>query len=77
MNRTELAEVSAVKDGKVYVLAFEISQASSIPIILPAYLAKLLYPEKFQDFDLDAYMKEYLEEYQGIPYQGTYYYPPL
>ncbi len=77
MNRTELAEVKAVKNGNVYVLTFEISQASSIPVILPAYLAKLLYPEKFQDFDLDAYMKEYLEEYHGIPSQGVYYYHPL
>jgi len=77
VDRPELAEVKAVKDGKVYALTFEINQASSIPVILPTYLAKLLYPEEFKDLDLEAYMKEYLEEYQGIPYQGIYIFPPL
>jgi len=31
----------------------------------------------FKDLDPDAVLKEYLEKYQGLPYQGAYIYPKL
>jgi len=39
------------------------------------YLAKILYPEKFANFDPDAILKEYLDTYLGIKWQGVYVYP--
>jgi iron complex transport system substrate-binding protein len=76
MKRTELAKVTAVKNGDVYVLGDEVSGSEANPLAV-CYLAKLLYPNEFRDLDLDAFLKEFLEEYMGIPYQGIYIYPPL
>jgi iron complex transport system substrate-binding protein len=39
------------------------------------FLARALYPEKFQDLDPLAFYKEYLERFQGLEYQGVYFYP--
>jgi iron complex transport system substrate-binding protein len=74
MNRPELATVTAVKNGDVYAITWGIAGGKG-KIFGPVYVAKCLYPEKFEDLEPNDYMKEYLEEWQGIPYQGVYIYP--
>jgi len=74
MNRPELAIVTAVKNGDVYAITWGIAGGKG-KIFGPVYVAKCLYPEKFEDLEPNDYMKEYLEEWQGIPYQGVYIYP--
>ena len=85
MNRPEFDQVTAVKEGKVYILP-----ASFFPIyggapchffIGIAYMAKLFHPELFEDLDPEAIHQEYLTEFQRIDYnvyeQGVFVYPPF
>jgi iron complex transport system substrate-binding protein len=75
MNRPELAKVTAVKNGDVYALSYTIiGEGGKYPAGV-CNLAKILYPDKFEDLDPNAILKEYLEKYQGLPYQGVYIYP--
>ena len=74
LNRPELALVTAVENGDVYAISWGIAGGKG-KIFGPVYIAKCLYPEKFEDLEPNDYMKEYLEEWQGIPYQGVYIYP--
>jgi iron complex transport system substrate-binding protein len=76
MNRPELANVNAVKNDTVYLLAVDICDRSSNSLGV-AYLAKWFHPELFDDLDPEAIHREYLERFQGMPYQGVYVYPPL
>ncbi len=40
-----------------------------------AYMAKWFHPELFGDLDPQAMHEEYLERFQGVPYQGIYAHP--
>ena len=74
MSRPELANVAAVKNGKVYIIASEI-YANARFVVGIAYMAKWFHPELCKDLDPQAIHKEYLERFQGIPYRGFYAYP--
>lgn len=74
MSRPELASTNAVKNNQVYVISFDVIGGASKKFG-PVFLAKALYPESFQDFDPLAFFREYLEKYQGLKYQGLYFYP--
>jgi iron complex transport system substrate-binding protein len=73
MNRPELATTNAVKNNQVYVISFDVIGGASKKFG-PVFLAKALYPEKFQDLDPLAFYQEYLEKFQGLKYQGVYFY---
>jgi iron complex transport system substrate-binding protein len=66
VNRPELAQVSAVKDDKVYVIIKELT--GSKHFIATAYLAKWFYPDIFDDLDPQAIHQEYLTRFQGLDY---------
>ena len=78
MNRPELAEVTAVKNKKVYVFNVDILGGLNY---LPgtAYLAKWFHPELFEDLDPKAIHQEYLTRFQGLDYDldehGVFVYP--
>lgn len=36
-------------------------------------IAKWLYPDRFTDIDPDAVMRQWLEEFQGVPAPGHYW----
>jgi iron complex transport system substrate-binding protein len=74
MNRPELAMVTAVENGEVYAISWGVAGGKG-KIFGPVFLAKCLYPEKFEDLEPNDYMKEYLEEWQNLPYQGVYIHP--
>ncbi|MCW3130627.1 MAG: ABC transporter substrate-binding protein [Methanophagales archaeon] len=74
MNRPELQLVTAVQNDDVYVISFGVTGGAR-KIFGPVFLAKCLYPEKFEDMDPHDFIKEYLEEWQNLPYQGVYIYP--
>lgn len=74
MARPELATTNAVKNNQVYVISFDVVGGASKKFG-PVFLAKALYPEKFQDLDPLAFYREYLEKFQGLKYQGEYIYP--
>jgi iron complex transport system substrate-binding protein len=79
MNRTELAGVSAFKNGKVYVLDNGLGSGPMYPVSA-AYLAKMLHPELFKDLDPKAVLQAYLNRL-GSDYDakkhGVFVYPPI
>ncbi|HJH32529.1 MAG TPA: hypothetical protein C5S50_10250 [Methanosarcinaceae archaeon] len=76
MNRPELAGVTAVKENRVYCISIQVTTKPRY-FVGVAYLTKWFHPEIFADFDTQAKHEEYLEKYQGVPYQGIYVYPAL
>ena len=79
LNRPELVNVAAVKDGRVYIAHYY--GVGSFPdyIIFTAYMAKWFHPELFEDLDPQAIHQEYLTEFQGLDYDlnehGVFVYP--
>ena len=74
VNRPELANVNAVKNGRVYVID---RQATFIRhFVGVTCMTKWFHPELFEDLDPEAINREYIERFQGMPYQGIYAYPP-
>ena len=78
MNRPELANVTAVKDGKVYV--FSIGMGAHTHFITTAYIAKWFHPKLFEDLDPKAIHQEYLTKFLGLDYDldqhGVFVYHP-
>jgi iron complex transport system substrate-binding protein len=76
LNSPELAEVKAVKEGKVYCISLQIMSKPRY-FLGVAYLAKWLHPDLFEDLNPEKLNAEYLERFQDLPYRGVYIYPPL
>lgn len=78
LNRSELANVKAIKDNKVIVIDNHIL-GNVRHFIGIGYLAKLFHPEEFDDLDPEAIHQEYLTKFQGLDYdldkQGVFVYP--
>ncbi len=67
--------MDAVREGRVYLLAFEICSAPRAPIGI-LYLAKWFYPDLFPDLDPGAIQREFLTRFFGIAdYPGLFVYP--
>jgi iron complex transport system substrate-binding protein len=79
MNRTELSNVSAVKNNRVYILDTGIGFGAIYPVGV-AYLAKWLHPELFEDLDPKDILQEYMNllgsDYDAKEH-GVFVYPPL
>jgi iron complex transport system substrate-binding protein len=81
LNRPELADVNAVKEGRVYIIDEGLSYGFSYPIAV-AYMAKWLHPELFEDLDPKAMHQEFIDKYcPGLSFNvysnGTFAHPPL
>lgn len=81
LNRSELAKVKAIEDGKVEILAYDITYNPDY-VISVAYMAKLFYPELFTDLDPVAIHQEYLDKFHkslgwDVRKNGTFVYPPI
>ncbi len=80
MSRSELANVNAVKNGRVYVIYGLMCYGLQQPIPI-AHYAKWFHPELFEDMDPQAIHQEYLTEFQGLDYDldehGVFVYPRL
>jgi len=78
LERPGWSRISAVKDGRVYVIHSDILGGAQ-HFIGTAYLAKWFYPDRFADLDPHAVHQRYLTEFQGIDFdlasQGTFVYP--
>ncbi|MCW3128855.1 MAG: ABC transporter substrate-binding protein [Methanophagales archaeon] len=78
MSRPELAEVTAVKQERVYVISNDLYGGAQHFIGI-AYLAKWFHPELFKDLDPKAIHQEYLTRFQGLDYDldkhGVFVYP--
>ena len=80
LNRPEFANVAAVKDERVQILAVDIISYGA-PCISIAYFAKTFHPELFEDLDPQKVHQEFLTRFQRIDYDldehGVFAYPPL
>ena len=79
MKRPGLTGVNAVKNGQVYVmycLALSPGNCVGIP-----YMAKILHPCLFEDYDHHAIHQQYVTEFQGLDFDvyehGVWVYPSL
>jgi iron complex transport system substrate-binding protein len=83
MDRPELQEVKAVKDGRVHVITSYLltymPHCSNLECFQVAYQAKWFYPELFEDLDPKAVHQEYLTRFQRWDYdqndKGVFVYP--
>jgi iron complex transport system substrate-binding protein len=76
--RSELSNVSAVKNGNVYIQSADVFFGGRYFLSI-IYLAKWLHPDLFKDLDPEAIHQEYLTKFQGLDYdlskQGVFVYP--
>jgi len=69
-------EISAVKNGKVYI-APEYAKPFGHPCpesmaLGELWLAKKLYPEKFADIDMQTIVNDFYTHFYGVPYTGKH-----
>jgi len=64
MSRPELKEVKAVKEGKVYIITWDVLCRLRYPVGL-LYLAKWFHPDLFQDINPTAVHEELIKELYG------------
>ncbi len=78
LSRIGWSNITAVKDGRVYMLLYEFGASPGVPVAI-AYMAKWFYPELFSDLEPQAIHHEYLNEIQGLNYDlkdhGVFVYP--
>ena len=80
LSRPELARLKAVKNKRVYLFDGHFRNDASGGIVAAAYIAKILYPDRFADINPEAIHQEYIDM-QGLDYNlqqhGIFLYPPL
>lgn len=84
-NRSELKNVDAVKNGRIYVISMFIAGTGAAGgcrgFLQKIYTAKWLHPDLFKDLDPKAIHQEYLTEFQGLDIDlnktGVFVYPEL
>ncbi len=76
LNDSAIKATKAGKDGKVFLMWGDFN-SGPFHAAGTAFLAKYLHPDMFGDLDPQNILKEYFEEWQGVPYRGCYVYPPL
>jgi iron complex transport system substrate-binding protein len=74
LSRTGLSEVTAVKEGKVYVYDPIILEGIRYPVGL-LYWAKWFHPSLFEDIDPAAIHAQLIQRFFGVTLEGVYAYP--
>jgi iron complex transport system substrate-binding protein len=78
MDRPELAKVSAIKDGNVYIQSADVFFGGRYFLSI-VYMAKWFHPDLFKDLDPQKIHQEYLTKFQGLNYDldkhGVFVYP--
>jgi iron complex transport system substrate-binding protein len=80
MSRPEYSNLTAVKNGRVYILSGNLRNDASKGLIGAAYLSRVLHPEQ-AELDPEALHHEYLQRFLGLDYDldkhGVFIYPPI
>lgn len=74
MNRTGMENISAVQNGKVYILSGSIDLGPR-GVIGMLYMAKILHPDLFSDIDPAAVQQEYAQKFVPGTDTGIFIYP--
>lgn len=76
MAREELQSTTAIKEHKVWVISWDVAGGARKKFG-PMFIAKMLYPDMFADFNPSEYYNRYLTEYLKIPAKGVVIYPAI
>jgi len=80
MSRPEYSNLTAVKNGGVYILSGNLRNDASKGLIGAAYLARILHPEQ-AEIDPEVLHQEYLQRFMGLDYDldkhGVFIYLPI
>ncbi|MEA3282624.1 MAG: ABC transporter substrate-binding protein, partial [Euryarchaeota archaeon] len=71
MNRPELADMEAVRSGRVYLICASGTWTNPKYLIGLSYLAGWFHPDLFEDMGPEAIHQEYLSEFQGLNYNSS------
>lgn len=81
LSRPLLSGVSAVVNGRVYIIAGDFRNNAMGGVLGAVYLAKLLHPELFRDLNPKLVHQEYITRWLRLNYDlnenGTFLYPPI
>lgn len=80
MSRPEYANLTAIRNGHVYIVSGNMRNDASKGLIGAAYLAKIFHPDQVE-LDPEDLHQEYLQKFLGLDYDldqhGVFIYPPL
>jgi iron complex transport system substrate-binding protein len=76
LSRSELKEIDAVRNGKVYVSHLSLRRGPRLVGYL-LYLARWFHPDLFEDVDPATVERELLQKFYGIDLEGTWTYPEV
>jgi len=80
MSRPEFADITAVKDGKVYMVDVNLHYGLDYLLGI-VHWAKIIHPDLFVDLNPHEIHQEYLTAYLGLDFdldeKGVFVYPPL
>ena len=74
VSRTGWNQLDAVKNGKTHMISNEIATSPQGSVIGSLYLAKWLYPDKFEDVKPEEIHKEMLEKFYKVEPKGIWTY---
>lgn len=72
--RHEVEATPAGRDGAIYLINYYLAGGSS-KITGALQVAKWAHPERFSDIDPEEAMRVWIEDFQGLPYQGGMVWP--
>ncbi len=67
-------DLSAVKNEKIIILNSSVGTTAFGCAVAPLMVAKVAYPEKFADINVDTYTKNFYKKYWGTELTGTWRY---
>lgn len=68
--REDILGTPADETGQLHLINYYLAGGSS-KITGALQVAKWLYPDRFTDIEPEAAMKEWIEDFQGLPYEGA------
>jgi iron complex transport system substrate-binding protein len=81
MSKPEFANIDAVKNGNVYIMAGDFRNNAMGGTLGAVYMAKLLHPDLFADLDPEAIHQEYITRFLRLDYSldehGVFLYPAI
>ena len=70
-----IGKTKAAKEDKIFILGYYSTLSGGQNHLGALYMAKRIYPERFEDIYPEKSHREYFEKWFGVPYQGVWVYP--
>jgi iron complex transport system substrate-binding protein len=72
-----ISKTNAAREGNVYIFGYYGTASGGQHPLGALYLAKRIYPERFEDIDPESFHREYFEKWFNIEHQGVWVYPRI